>query len=75
MTDDGRAFFDSTDQLVMRDTNAKLDAYEWKEGDLSLISTGFSNAPSSLLRSRATATTRSSSPVRCWSRTTTTARR
>lgn len=49
LTDDGRAFFNSTDQLVMRDTNQKLDAYEWKGGDISLISTGFSSAPSSLL--------------------------
>ena len=49
ITDDGRAFFDSNDQLVMRDTNGKEDAYEWKEGALSLISTGFSAFPSSLL--------------------------
>ncbi|HEX3242834.1 MAG TPA: hypothetical protein VHQ97_07115 [Solirubrobacterales bacterium] len=49
ITNDGRAFFNSTDQLVMRDTNQKLDAYEWEEGELSLISTGFSSAPSSLL--------------------------
>ena len=49
ITDDGRAFFNSNDQLVMRDTNGKEDAYEWKNGAISLISTGFSAFPSSLL--------------------------
>ena len=49
ITEDGEAFFNSLDQLVMRDTNGKLDAYEWKDGGISLISTGFSAFPSSLL--------------------------
>jgi sugar lactone lactonase YvrE len=49
ITDEGSVFFNSPDQLVMRDTNGKLDAYEWKEGQVSLISTGFSTFPSSLL--------------------------
>jgi sugar lactone lactonase YvrE len=49
ITDDLRVFFNSPDQLVMRDTNGELDAYEWKEGEVSLISTGFSTFPSSLL--------------------------
>lgn len=49
LTNDGRVFFNSTDQLVMRDTNAKLDAYEWNEGAVGLISTGVSHAPSSML--------------------------
>jgi hypothetical protein len=62
ITEDGRAFFNSPDQLVMRDTNGKLDAYEWSPerkavvggcespaGCHSLISTGVSSAPSSLL--------------------------
>ena len=40
LTDDGRVFFDSKDQLVMRDTNKRLDAYEWNDGNASLISTG-----------------------------------
>ena len=34
LTDDGRVFFNSADQLVLRDTNSKLDAYEWKDGRL-----------------------------------------
>jgi NHL repeat len=57
VTDDGRVFFNSADQLVMRDTNGVLDAYEWREPDpndetkpnVALISTGFSAFPSSLL--------------------------
>ena len=49
LTEDGRAFFNSVDQLVMRDSNGKEDAYEWKGGDVGLISSGVSNAPSSLL--------------------------
>jgi hypothetical protein len=49
ITEKGEAFFNSLDQLVMRDTNGKLDAYEWKGGEISLISTGFSAFPSSLL--------------------------
>jgi NHL repeat len=46
---DGRTFFNSRDQLVMRDTNGRQDAYEWKGGDTSLISTGFSAFDSGLL--------------------------
>ena len=61
ITNGGAAFFNSLDALVPRDTNQKLDAYEWappKAGvggcDLSfgcqaLISTGYSSFPSSLL--------------------------
>jgi hypothetical protein len=49
ISDAGGVFFNSTDPLVMRDTNEKLDAYEWENGALSLISTGFSAFPSSLL--------------------------
>jgi hypothetical protein len=49
ITEDGRAFFNSDDQLVLRDQNGKKDAYEWNNGSVSLISTGFSSAPSSLL--------------------------
>ena len=55
LTEDGRVFFNTTDALVMRDTNGKLDAYQFKqsgdpqENGNSLISTGFSAFPSSLL--------------------------
>jgi hypothetical protein len=61
ITDTGLAFFNSTDGLVLRDSNKKLDAYEWSPlrpgvggcedeiGCQALISTGFSNAASSLL--------------------------
>lgn len=52
----GRVFFNTSDQLVLRDTNGKLDAYEFKEDPsddqedgVSLISTGFSAFPSSML--------------------------
>lgn len=49
LTDDGRLFFNSREQLTLRDTNGKLDAYEWKEGVAQLISTGTSAFPSGLL--------------------------
>jgi hypothetical protein len=49
ITDDGRAFFNSRDRLVMRDANAKLDAYEWQQGVARLISTGTSAFDSGLL--------------------------
>ena len=54
LTEDGQVYFNTTDALVMRDTNGNLDAYEYKEsGDPQeiefLISTGFSAFPSSLL--------------------------
>jgi NHL repeat len=52
----GRVFFNTKDQLVLRDTNGKLDAYQFKqepndeqEDGVSLISTGFSAFPSSML--------------------------
>ena len=46
MSDDGRVFFTSLEQLTLRDTNRRTDAYEWEEAppggvaDLNLISTG-----------------------------------
>ncbi len=50
LTDDGRVFFNSTEGLVDRDLNDKLDAYEWESGDgIELISTGTSPLDSSLL--------------------------
>jgi len=57
----GAAFFNSLDPLVPRDTNQKLDAYEWSPpragtggcdvatGCQALISTGYSSFPSSML--------------------------
>jgi hypothetical protein len=44
--DGGRVFFTSPEQLTLRDTNRRTDAYEWEEGPgteegtVSLISTG-----------------------------------
>ncbi len=49
LTDDGRVFFNSAESLVLRDANAKRDAYEWKQGKVELISSGQSNVDSSLL--------------------------
>jgi hypothetical protein len=49
ITDDGRVFFTSGEPLVLRDTNQKLDAYEWSSGHIELISTGQSPFDSGLL--------------------------
>jgi hypothetical protein len=61
ITNGGASFFNSLDPLVPRDTNQKLDAYEWapprpgaggcdvESGCQALISTGFSSFPSSML--------------------------
>ena len=49
ITDDGRVFFNSSDPLVLRDTNEKPDAYEWKDGEPQLISTGNSIFDSGML--------------------------
>ena len=49
LLDDGRAFFNSNEQLVLRDQNSLEDAYEWKEGTVRLISTGVSPYDSGLL--------------------------
>jgi hypothetical protein len=43
LDDAGAVFFTSSDQLVLRDSNQKKDAYEWEDGTQQLISTG--NAP------------------------------
>jgi sugar lactone lactonase YvrE len=40
MSDDGRVFFTSPEQLTLRDTNRRTDAYEWDDGVATLISTG-----------------------------------
>ncbi len=49
LTDDGRVFFNTTDALAPRDLDNKVDAYEWADGTVSLISTGISCFDSSLL--------------------------
>jgi hypothetical protein len=53
VTDDGRAFFQSEDNLVPQDTNGKLDVYEYSDGAPHLISTGHSPAPSPFIDSSA----------------------
>ena len=54
IADDGRVFFNSPDRLVLGDGNGQQDVYEWSEeaapgGRAELISTGVSEAASSLL--------------------------
>ncbi len=50
LTNDGRVFFTSVEPLVLRDTNNRLDVYEWKEGEIQqLVSTGISNFDAGLL--------------------------
>ena len=61
ITNGGSAFFNTLDPLVPRDSNQKLDAYEWAppqggaggcdvaSGCQALISTGYSAFPSSML--------------------------
>jgi hypothetical protein len=50
ISDDGAyVFFDSADPLVAQDGNGTLDAYEWHEGRISLISSGADAAPSFFL--------------------------
>jgi hypothetical protein len=49
LAEDGRVFFTSAEQLVVRDSNVKLDAYEWKDGITELVSTGSGSSDSSLL--------------------------
>jgi hypothetical protein len=57
LTDDGgRVFFNSTDPLVPSDLDNREDAYEWSDGETSLISTGLSPFDSSLLSASADGT-------------------
>jgi Fibronectin type III domain len=49
LSDDGRVFFTSPDQLALRDTDGKLDAYEWNGTDTQLISTGASESDSGMV--------------------------
>ena len=49
LTDDGRVFFDTGEQLVLKDTNQNRDAYEWENGVQQLISSGTSIFDSGML--------------------------
>lgn len=49
LSDDGRVFFTTPDQLVLRDTGGKKDAYEWTDGAVELLSTGTSISDSGLV--------------------------
>jgi hypothetical protein len=49
LTDDGRVFLTTADQLTLRDTGANRDAYEWTPGGAQLISTGSSATGSALV--------------------------
>lgn len=50
---DGRVFFTSSEQLVLRDTNQRKDAYEWDGGHIALVSTGLNSNDSGLLTASA----------------------
>jgi hypothetical protein len=49
LTNDGRVFFTTPESFVLRDSNRRLDVYEWKEGTVQLISTGISAEDATLL--------------------------
>lgn len=49
LTADGRVFFTTPQQLVLRDVNGKQDAYEWEGGKVQLISSGTGPFDSGLL--------------------------
>jgi hypothetical protein len=44
VTDDGRAFFESQEQLLPADVNDAVDVYEWQEGALHLVTPGTQSA-------------------------------
>ncbi|MBF6620667.1 MAG: hypothetical protein ITG02_10615, partial [Patulibacter sp.] len=48
LADDGRVTFSSTGALLPNDTNGRQDVYTWKDGELSLVSTGRSPSDSRL---------------------------
>jgi hypothetical protein len=56
LSNDGRAFFTTTEPLVLRDTDKRKDVYEWNEGQLQLISSGTSPFDSGLLTASADGT-------------------
>ncbi len=49
LSDNGRVFFTSAEQLALRDTNKQKDAYEWENGVIELISSGSSGTGSGLV--------------------------
>jgi streptogramin lyase len=49
LSDSGRLFFDTPEALVPRDTNGKMDVYEYEEGQLYLISSGTGSTESALV--------------------------
>jgi hypothetical protein len=49
LLEDGRVFFTTGEQLTLRDSNEKADAYEWEDGKQELISTGTSPTDAELL--------------------------
>jgi hypothetical protein len=49
VSDAGQVFFETSDALLPRDTNGKLDVYEYEGGALSLLSSGTSEADSFFL--------------------------
>jgi hypothetical protein len=53
LIDDGRVFFTSSEQLVLRDTNKLKDAYEWDGGVIGIVSTGLDTNDSGLLTASA----------------------
>jgi hypothetical protein len=56
LVNDGEVFFTTSEPLVLRDSNDRRDAYEWKIGDVQLISTGTSAFDSTLLGASADGT-------------------
>ncbi|HEX3241524.1 MAG TPA: hypothetical protein VHQ97_00450 [Solirubrobacterales bacterium] len=40
LTNDGRVFFTTLEQLALRDTNEAADVYEWENGNVQLVSSG-----------------------------------
>jgi hypothetical protein len=49
ITNDGKVFFDSAEALAPRDLDGRVDAYEYSNGQLQLISTGLSPFDSRVL--------------------------
>jgi hypothetical protein len=49
LAEDGSVFFDSADAIAPRDLDERIDAYEYKNGSIQLISTGGSAFDSKLL--------------------------
>ena len=49
LSDDGRVFFTTLDELALRDANEKLDVYEWSNGASGLLTTGQGEEDSGLV--------------------------